>query len=647
MTKLLYTAANPKKFISLILIVISLFFNVRIQAQTNKEVENLYNEAKVQFANKNYTGTIKSCNKILKLEPEFKDAHLLLADVYNKQDSVDLEIQQLNKAGEIGREWDVVFRLGEAYYKKSDYSEALRYYNIYSDYKAIPEKRQFLLACKMASCKFSIHTIYNPGEFELSKSAKVDNLPSDEYWPITSDDGKILMFTRLPNEAGQKTTDNYYMAKRDTTSWYISKQVNDSNTVDNEGVQISSANSKILFFSACNRPDGLGNCDIYLMRFANGKWSDPVNAGSPVNSEAWEAQPSFSSDGRFLYFSSDRSGGFGKKDIWKAELTGFSDDGLPKWKQPVNMGSVINTSGDEISPFIHPKNQTLYFASNVHASMGGLDLFAADIDGFGNASNLRNLGYPINTNKDELGLTISFISGITYFSAARIADSGLEIFAYNLDMGLNAPPVSYVKVHVTDVKSRKSLVAEVKLENQNMKSGQSQLLETDEKGDVMSCLQINRNYTFNVSEPGYLYYSKSIQPTEKNTIQDPTTFNIELQPIEIGAEVQLYNIYYETDSFRILPQSEPELQNLVAFLKNNNVLKIEIQGHTDSSGNAENNKLLSERRAKSVVDYLVKNGIKTARLKFGGYGDKVPIASNETPEGRKMNRRTTIKILEK
>lgn len=143
-----------------------------------------------------------------------------------------------------------------------------------------------------------------------------------------------------------------------------------------------------------------------------------------------------------------------------------------------------------------------------------------------------------------------------------------------------------------------------------------------------------------------MFFSKFLNQGKVNSISEPQVLDIELQPIEIGAEVQLYNIYYETDSFRILPQSESELQNLVTFMKNNNKLKIEIQGHTDSSGNPENNKILSERRAKSVFDYLVHNGVSVSRLKSTGYGDKVPIASNETPEGRMLNRRTTIKILE-
>jgi outer membrane protein OmpA-like peptidoglycan-associated protein len=160
-------------------------------------------------------------------------------------------------------------------------------------------------------------------------------------------------------------------------------------------------------------------------------------------------------------------------------------------------------------------------------------------------------------------------------------------------------------------------------------------------------MQLNRNYVFTVSEPGYLFFSRFMNQGKANSVDEAYPLDIVLQPIEIGAEVQLYNIYFDTDSFRILPQSGSELQNLVTFLKNNSELKIEIQGHTDSSGNAENNKLLSERRAKSVVDYLTENGIKITRLKFGGYGDKVPISSNETAEGRMLNRRTTIKILEK
>ena len=624
--------------------LIMLFFNISMNAQTSKKVDDLYAGAKKQFETKDYQGTIKTCNQILSAEPGFKDAHLLLADVYGKLDSVDLEIFHLNKAGEIGREWEVVFRLGEAHFKKADYSEALRYYNIYSDYKYIDEKRQFLLACKIASCRFTIHPEYNTVDLMQPNGR---NSKTEEYWPVTSADKKVLIFNRMVKNQKQGQQEYFLTEGYDTVRWDISKPLTDMNVIDNQGIQKITDSLKIMFFTACNREDGFGDCDIYFIKFENGKWSSPVNAGKPLNSEFWEAFPSFSAGNRFLYFSSDRTGGVGKKDIWKAELLGFSDEGLPRWKEPVNLGNIINTNGNEISPVLHPKKQHIYFISDTHAGMGGFDLFEAEIDLAGNVRNLQNLGYPINTINDDPGLNISSIAGSAYFTSSRISDKGLEIFAFNLDSGLVTTPVSYVKIKVTDLITKLSKPANVKVENQSVKSDRVKTQQTNEKGETMFCLQLNRNYVLSISEPGYLFYSTNLKPVEKNSIDRPEVMEIRLQPIEIGAEVQLYNIYYETDSFRILPQSEPELQNLVTFLKNNGQLKIEIQGHTDSSGSAQANQVLSERRAKSVVDYLTGKGIQANRLKWAGYGDKVPIATNETPEGRTLNRRTTIKILEK
>lgn len=599
-----YRTVSYKKFTNVLFILFLCILSFQTLAQTNKKVEDLYVEAQKQFSNQNYAGAIKTCNQILSADPGFKDAHLLLADVYNKQDSVNLEIFHLNKAGEIGREWEVVFRLGEAHFKKGDFTEALRYYNIYSDYKYIPEKRQFLLACKMANCKFSAYLVNNP----------------DEEFSITVSDSAI---------------------------WQISKTRNDSAFFDNEEIKKLSDGTKILFFTACNRADGLGDCDIWFIRNENGNWGKPVNAGDKINSEYWDAHPSFSPSTRMLYFSSNRNGGKGKKDIWKAELSGFAENGTPQWKDPVNIGSLVNTPGNEISPFIYDVKNKLYFASDGQPGMGGMDLYSVETDNSGNIANLNNMGYPINTHFDDDGLTLNYICDTMYFASSRQTEKGMEIYAFNLDRGLATSPLAYVKVKVKDIKTKKPVQTTVKMESQPFQNRNLQMHETGESGEAMFALQLNRNYAFTVSEPGYLYYSKFVNQGKANSIVEPNLLDIELEPIEIGAEVQLYNIYYETDSFRILSQSEPELQNLVTFLKNNSQLKIEIQGHTDSSGSAQANQVLSERRAKSVVDYLTGKGIQANRLKWGGYGDKVPIASNETVEGRTLNRRTTIKILEK
>ncbi len=614
-------------------------------SQSDKKLEKLFEEAKSSYLNHNNSETIKICNRILKDAPDYLQAHLLLADIYNDQDSVNLEIEHLLKSEQLTKTDTLIFfRLGEAFYKTGNYSEALRYYNKYSNSKLIPEKRQFLLACKIASCRFAINSIKNPVEFAPTNVGDEINSADDEYWPTPSLDGKKLVFTRLIKDPNQLPQEDFYMAEKDSGNWKDVKALENINTADNEGAQSLSADSKILFFTACNRPDGYGSCDIYFSRFQNGRWSNPQNAGSPLNTSAWEAQPSFSSDNKYLYFSSNRKGGMGKKDIWRAEFLGFSETGKPMWKEPENMGNVINTAGDEISPFIHANNRNFYFSSDGHVGMGGLDLFTAEIDESGKVENLRNMGYPINTNKDELGLTISSIGETAYFSSARNAGKGLDIFSFNLDRGLRPTPVSYIKAKITDKNTNQPVMASIELDDLTYKNPKNRVEAADENGEIMLCLPLSHNYSFTVSKPGYLFYSKSILLKDAKTLVDPLVLDIKLEPIEVGAKMDLYNIYFETDSFRILPTSEPELERLTVFLQNNPKLKVEIQGHTDNTGTPEKNQILSEHRAKSVVNYLVDKGINSSRLQFKGYGQNIPVASNDTEEGRRLNRRTTIKI---
>ncbi|MEN8116135.1 MAG: OmpA family protein [Bacteroidota bacterium] len=631
---------------AILLLWLLIAFTLLGQAQTNKRAEKLFGEAKNYYSGENYSKTIETCNRILKIEPGFFEAHLLLADVYNDIDSSRLEIVHLSEAGKLNNNPLIQFRLGEAFYKLGMYSDALSFYKEYKDYEYISEKRQFLLACKMASCEFAIQSIKNPVEFEPSNLGDQVNSPNDEYWPTPSLDGKRLIFTRLMNDGSRMPQEDFYMAVFDSVNQQPAKPLEEVNTPENEGAQTLSADSKILFFTACNRDDGFGSCDIYFSRFVNGKWTIPENAGEPLNTGAWEAQPSFSSDNRFLYFSSNRVGGKGKKDIWRIEFLGFSESGRPEWKAPVNIGE-INTMGDEISPFIHANNESFYFASDTHVGMGGLDLFSAFIDELGSVTDLKNLGYPINTHKDDMGLTINSIGNMAYFSSARDSENGLDIFSFNLSRGLSPKPVSYVKAKITNKKTKLPVQATIELVNLSLPGRESRNEIADEKGEIMMALPLRRNYAFNVSEDGFLFFSRSMQLADVNSLTEPYILDIELEPIEVGAEMDLYNIYYETDSFAILPESEPELQKLVAFLNNNSELKVEIQGHTDSTGNPANNMKLSELRAKSVVDYLVEKNIALSRLTFGGYGDTVPIALNETEEGRRQNRRTTIKIIEK
>lgn len=620
-------------------------FTVLGNAQGSKRVEKMFEAAKTLYSQNNYSKSLELCDEIVRLDDGYANAHLLMAEMYKDMDSTRLEIVHLTKAQKNSDNALIDFRLGEAFYALGMYSEALSFYEKYKGNQDIPEKRQFLLACKMASCKFAIQSIKNPVDFDPNNMGDHINSANDEYWPTPTLDGRHLVFTRLMKDSVYRPQEDFFMAELDSLEW-DAKPMDEVNTMENEGAQTLSADSKIMFFTACNRTDGFGSCDIFFSRFINGKWTEPRNAGEPLNTRSWEAQPSLSSDNQFLYFSSNRPGGKGKKDIWRIEFFGFSESGNPKWGKPENL-EAINTVGDEISPFIHANNRNFYFASDTHIGMGGLDLYSCLIDEDGTISELKNMGYPINTYKDDMGLTISSIGNIAYFSSARETDKGLDIFSFNLDRGLQPQPVTYVKATVRNKKTQQPIAANIELVNLNSMNGKSQIQRADENGEVMLALPLRRNYAFNVSEDGYLFYSQSMQLANENNITDPIFLDIDLEPIEVGAQMELYNIYYETDSFRILPQSKPELNKLVDFLANNRGLKVEIQGHTDSSGNPESNMELSKRRAKSVVDYLVENNISVSRLEFDGYGDTKPIASNETSEGRRQNRRTTIKITAK
>lgn len=631
-----------KLFIGLVIV---LFGVSSVSGQNTKRTEKMFEAARSLYSSNNSPKALEVCEDILRIDENHVNAHLLLAEIYKDMDSTRLEINHLTKAQKGSDNPLIDFRLGEAFYKLGMYSEALSFYEKYKVNKNIPEKRQFLLACKIASCKFAIESIQNPVNFEPNNLGEGINSEFDEYWPTPTLDGKHLVFTRLLNDSTTRPQEDFFMAELDSLEWEV-KPLSDVNTPDNEGAQTLSADSKIMFFTACNRTEGFGSCDIYFSRFQNGRWTDPRNAGAPLNTRYWEAQPSFSSDNRWLYFSSNRPGGKGKKDIWRIEFMGFNEAGNPRWGKPENL-EAVNTIGDEISPFIHANNQNFYFASDTQVGMGGFDLFSALIDEFGEVHDLKNMGYPINTYRDDMGLTINSIGDVAYFSSAREAERGLDIFSFNLDRGLQPQPVTYVKATVHNKKTHEPIAAEIELVNLNSRYEKSRIQRADENGEVMLALPLRRNYAFNVSEDGFMFYSQSMQLADANTLTDPIILDIELEPIEVGAQMELYNIYFETDSFRILPQSEPELQTLVAFLKSNKDLRVQIQGHTDSSGNPESNLELSKRRAYSVVGYLVDNQINLNRLEYEGYGDTRPIASNETAEGRRQNRRTTIKIISK
>ncbi len=637
----------PARIRSWLFLLLCLLMAGSAFAQQNRRSERLFEKAHHHFSRHSYGKAINFCEKILEKDPAFTDAHLLLADIYREEQNREKELFHLEKAAELTDNKLVELRLGRIYYSMGNYGRALTHFENYPANDVGRSGVAEEVKRRINSCRFALEAMKNPVDFNPVRLSGDINSSFDEYWPSLTMDEQQLVFTRRVKEPGRLPQEDFYFSVSDSAGWGPAGALEELNTGGNEGAQSISGDGKMLFFTACNRRDGLGSCDIYYALQENGCWSRPVNAGDPVNSPHWEAQPSISPDGRTLYFSSNRPGGKGKKDIWLVECRGVNASGRLEWGELRNAGDSINTPGNEISPFMHASNASLYFASDYHTGMGGTDLFMATLRADTVFSRPQNLGYPVNTLNDEQGLFINTSGQTAYFASARPENSGLDIFTFRVDPSIRPEPATYLYARVVDSLSGKPVRAGIELNDLTHAHRKPRTARSDQNGELLLCLPAGANYALSVSKTGYLFYSDAFFLKEPRNFYDPYERIIRLKPVKAGSVMNLHNIYFATDSFSILPPSEPELMKLVEFLKDNPGLAVEVQGHTDNTGSTGRNRELSILRAQSVAEYLRNHGIRESRLKTAGYGETRPVATNQTPEGRRMNRRTTIKILGK
>jgi flagellar motor protein MotB len=366
-----------------------------------------------------------------------------------------------------------------------------------------------------------------------------------------------------------------------------------------------------------------------------------VNLGPDVNTTAWETQPSLSADGRTLYFVSNRPGGMGQSDIW---MTRLQDNGV--WTEPKNLGETINTGGSEMAPYFHPDGRTLYFSSDGQVGLGGMDLFVSRSDSAGNWLEPENLGYPINSSGDEINIVVNAWGDKAYISSNQHEGyGGYDIFNFELPLDARPTPSTFMKGVVKDKESGEPLEAYFSLTDVNSNIEIVRSFSDPANGEFLVCIPTSKVYALNVSAGGYLFYSGNFALEGLASEMEPFFVNVELSPIREGETMVLRNIFFGTDDYQLKASSFAELKKLIAFLNYNSGVKVEIRGHTDNTGDADYNKVLSAKRAQSVYDYLVENGVEAKRLAFKGYGATLPVADNDTREGRAKNRRTEIGIL--
>ena len=434
-------------------------------------------------------------------------------------------------------------------------------------------------------------------------------------------------------------------------------------------------------------------------------WSKPEKLKGDVNRpKSWEGSASLSANGKVLYFASDREGGSGGRDIYKAEL---QPDG--SWSNIQNLGPNINTMYNDDAPFIHPDNVTLYFSSEGHSSIGGYDIFSSKVDEYGGFGVPENLGYPINTVDDNRYFVLSADGKTGYYSGGGENSKG-EQDIFRIIAGKIEKPVLALllgKVYFNDVEtgSFMNLYESVEGELEGtfksneetgkyvmaLKPGRYEIEVELENGQIVrDSIRLDEIEEYIVLNKDFRIYSdtnlivknnKALQDIlaaelkkENKTIDtlfaDNVDSDIKLQDMGAGRSFKLENILYDFDKSTLRTESIKELDRLVVILNEQEGIKVEISSHTDATRNVEAakkvfarkgipytkeahdkmsgtyNQRLSQRRAQSVVDYLTKKGIAKSRLVAKGYGETNPVATNDTDEGRQLNRRTEFKVLE-
>jgi len=460
-------------------LVLILFLLPSISFAQTKDYKT-YDKA-VKYNNEgNIEKAIKYSNKALKNNADWRKPNLLLASIYVNNNQIELAADYLLKVYDATNPEDVmgIEQIAKLYYTHGYYENALYYFEKTLNYSTSKKRSNFI-----ENCKFAIKAIKNPIDFNAKNIGEIVNSPMTEYVNAITVTGEKLLFTRRIEANG----------KRDQEDLFVFDIVNNSvnplpfNTSQNEGAITVSADGTMYVYSACDRVNSIGGCDLYIRQYSEeNDWSKEYNLGENVNSNKWESQACFSPDGKYLYFISNRPSGFGKQDIWRSEITkeGF----MPA----ENLGGSINTNQIEMSPFLHPDNLTLYFASDGHIGMGDDDLFVSRRVNTQQEWGIpENMGYPINTHNSQNSLIVAS-NGKTAYYTSDISGFGKEdIFQFDLPENLQAEPLAELELEIIT----QQVGEEVILKNVSFTSNSYELEETSfvELNKLISYLKKNPN----------------------------------------------------------------------------------------------------------------------------------------------------------
>lgn len=630
------------KYITTILlscIFISTLAQSKLSTNKKKAAE-LYYQADNYMVKGQYTLAFDLLKQATDKDDEFYEAFFRMGIIDKARGNVDTAEEYLLKTLELNPgNAGANFELGELYIQIGKYEKSKIYTQAYLDLNPRNSKRKSEAKRFLENADYAIENIKRGLEINPRPLNETVNQFAMQYFPVVTADQQYLIYTRRFGTTLNHDED-LVISKKEDGDWGDPVSISQNiNSEVNEGTCTISADGRTLIFTSCYGRRGFGSCDLFITYKIGTQWTEPINLGANVNSSSWDSQPSLSADGRTLFFISNRNGGIGKRDIW---MTTLNDNDI--WSKPENLGPTINTVEDEVSPFIHPNNQTLYFASNGRKGFGGFDIYYSQKEA-DNWNTPKNLGYPINTGDDQVSLFITADGKKGYYSHENLGNSNVKGLLYEFDFPEELQlekKATYVKGKVFDKSTNQPLKAKLELYDVEEDERISMVSSDSVSGEYLTVLPEGTKYAFYVNKEGYLFKSIFFDHKKDNK---PLELDIPLERITVGITTTLENVFFDFDKYELKPESKTELNKVVQFLKSNSNLRIEIGGFTDNQGAAAYNMDLSVNRAKSVYDYLIQNGIEPSQISYKGYGQSQPVASNENEAGRAKNRRIEFRVI--
>ncbi|MBD3636770.1 MAG: OmpA family protein [Crocinitomicaceae bacterium] len=568
---------------------------------------------------------------------------------------------------------DPYYKLGLIYYSLGDKGQAAMYFkkflefdsrdpNAYSeDYSKNKKDVEEILP----EMEFFDKFFNNPVPYEPVKVANVSS-DEDEYLPMISPDNELIFFTRKGKQPGgginPTLIEKFTLSQRpgpkgEFDSGAMLRAPFNTSRFNNYGGVSLSLDNKEMFICACEEVDYQehANCDLYVTRFTRTgeggndfKWTELENLGPAINTkDGWEAQPTLSADGNTLYFATWREGS-NLTDIYYSTR---DEDG--KWSQAQPVPGPINSEGHDKAPFLHQDSETLYFVSDCtpdRMGAGGSDIFYTRKDENGNWVEPKNIGYPINTKANEVGLVVSTDGKLGYFTSG--GGGSYDIYYFELYDEARPKKVLFVKGELVDDYGEP--VPDATVEISYKESGESKEIKVNgDDGKWAAVINVDeekdQDVMITMKKEGFSFDSKLIKVKADEIKDEDDVFTsgveMEIKEIEVGKTFEMDNILYATKSYALNDDAMFMLDQFVKFMKENPTVKVSIQGHTDNEGDAKENQVLSENRAKGVVDYIISKGISKDRLQYKGFGETKPKVPNTSDYNKSLNRRTEVLIL--